>query len=179
MSGESKKIPHILKRIGDTTKMYKIFLLPLASIFLVGCGAAPVKPINKQCDSIGTYARNIVTLRDVGVPLSQINSNTSSAKYPFHSMNTDAYNLKTKNPSDAYIAFYQMCVSVGYDFMKDIFHKEDMLRKAKIAQTKETKQAVRYRTEKHKKYRKKYHPILTHFSRDEKRENSLIIKKYH
>ena len=89
----------------------------------------PHPHINAQCDKISLYARSVSTLRDIGMPLSDIDARSARlTDMPYLAINADAYNLKTKNPSDAYIVFYQMCQSVGYDLMIETFEKEEYAR---------------------------------------------------
>jgi hypothetical protein len=167
-------------------------LLGILGIALVGCASAPTKPIDKQCDKIGLYARSVVTLRDVGVPLEQINSRTVSSKdFPYSGLNTDAYKLKTKNPADAYIAFYQMCTSVGYDLMSQIYKKEALIReqqrkkirkeelRKKIRKEelnrKRLKQLKHERYERNKKRHKHVDLHSANFKVNEETENKKII----
>ena len=98
-------------------------LILITVLLLSGCAETPVQPqyvvpINSQCDQVGMYARGIVTLRDIGVPLVDIDSYTAEptvATFPFQRVKVEAYYLKTKTPADAYTHFYQICVATGYD----------------------------------------------------------------
>lgn len=154
---------------------------------MVGCASAPTKPIDKQCDKIGLYARSVVTLRDVGVPLEQINSRTVSSKdFPYSGLNTDAYKLKTKNPADAYIAFYQMCTSVGYDLMSQIYKKEALIREHQVEEQRHKEEKIRKeelnrkwleheRYERNKKRHKHVDLHSANFKVNEETENKKII----
>lgn len=109
--------------------MYKLLVLCVASFVLAGCASSAVKPLDKRCDSIGLYARSVVTLRDVGMPLAEVNKHAiRGTRFPYRGIAYDAYGLKTKTPADAYVAFYQMCTSVGYSLMVETFAREEQIR---------------------------------------------------
>lgn len=165
----------------------KILLFGILGLTLAGCASPPVKPIDKQCDKIGLYARSIVTLRDVGVPLEQINSRTASKKdFPYNGINTDAYKLKTKNPADAYIAFYQMCTSVGYDLMSQIYKKEALIREQHVEERRHRVREENLRRKEqnrkwleHERYIKRHKHVDLHsanFKADEEAENKTISR---
>lgn len=94
--------------------MFKILSLVFVSFAVTGCASVSKKPIDAQCDQIGMYARSVVTLRDIGVSLNDIDTYSSKpviVNFPFQRIRQDAYKLKTRNPADAYMVFYQKCVS--------------------------------------------------------------------
>lgn len=114
--------------------MFKLLTLVVIGFILAGCASTSLKPVDKQCDEIGLYARSVVTRRDVGMSLSDINAQTfRNMDLPYLGINSDAYTLKTKTPADAYIVFYQMCVSVGYDLTVKTFRNEELIRSYSIS----------------------------------------------
>lgn len=92
---------------------------------MVGCATQPPPKVDLRCDKVGLYARSVVTLRDIGVPLADINKHhhNKDPKFPYLEVNRLAYQLKTKNPAEAYAALYQTCTYLGYDVMAQSFKK--------------------------------------------------------
>lgn len=99
--------------------MNKIILIALFG--LTGCvSTPPPKPIDPECNQLANYARGIAVLKQAGIPLKDVNNFTSTpvvATFPIQLVKEEVYARNFANPAEAYVTYYELCTTAGYQNM--------------------------------------------------------------